>query len=225
MMDSRQPSGPRRGQLLIRTLVAATNPVLGADVAGVVEDIGPGVTRFACGDRVFGQLAIPPRGVFGSHAEELVVSEDAPLAPIPPGLDPAVAATLPTAAATALDIVDTLAPLDAKTVLIVGDGDGIGFYATQFAANAAAHVIAQASARDAARMRAYGAGETVDGSPLELMTAVASAHPEGMDHLIDLASDAPTFSDLTLLLRGSAPRSRPAVSPTRSGSPRPRSSA
>jgi NADPH:quinone reductase len=179
--------------------------MLGADVAAVVEDVGPGTTRFARGDRVFGQLAMLQGGVFGSQADEIVVSEEAPLAPIPPGLDPAAAATLPTAAATALDIVDTLAPLCGKTVLIVGDGDDMGSFATQFAANAGAHVIAQTRASNAARMRAYGAAETVDGSPLQVMTAVASAHPGGIDTLIDLASDAPTFAELIPLLRGWGP--------------------
>jgi NADPH:quinone reductase len=148
---------------------------------------------------------MPPRARVGSQVDEVVVSEDAPLAPIPRGLDPVAAATLPTAAATALDIVDTLAPLCGKTVLIVGEGDDMGSFATQFAANAGAHVIAQTRASDAARMRAYGAAETVDGSPLQVMTAVASAHPGGIDTLIDLASDAPTFAEWIPLLRGWGP--------------------
>jgi NADPH2:quinone reductase len=205
MIYSRQTRTLRRGQLLIRTLATSTNSALGTDVAAVVEDVGPDTTRFARGDRVFGKLAMPLRGLFGAQADEIVVSEEAPLAPIPPGLDPVVAATLPTAAATALDIVDTLEPLSGKTVLIVGAGDAMGSFATQFAANAGGYVIAQTPAFDAARIRAYGAAETVDGSSLELMTAVASAHPRGIDTLIDLVSDAPAFADLVLLLRGWGP--------------------
>jgi NADPH:quinone reductase len=215
---------PRRGQLLIRILAEPRSPagprpasptVREADITGVVEDIGPGATRFARGDRVFGQLVIPPRGLFTSRAEAIVVSEDAPLAALPPGLDPMVAATLPTAAGTALDIVDLLEPLHGKTLLIVGDGDGIGSFATQFAANEGAHVIAQARPDDADRMRAYGAAETVDGSLPELMDTVSARHPDGIDALIDLASDAAAFADLVPLLRswGAAVSTRNAADP------------
>lgn len=210
---------PGRHQLLIRTLAVSTDStapgdadggtcavprmfphVRVADVAGVVDAVGAGTTRFAHGDLVFGQLVLPP-GLFGPQAEQVVVSEDAPLAHIPPGLDPAVAATLPTAAATALHLVDSLEPpLVGKTVLIVGGGSAVGAFATQFAANAGAHVIAQVHASAAAQMRAYGAAEIVDGSFVNLMNTVTTAHPHGIDILIDLASDTATFDDLALLL-------------------------
>jgi NADPH:quinone reductase-like Zn-dependent oxidoreductase len=210
---------PGRRQLLIRTLAVSTDGaapgdadrgtsavprmfprVRVADVAGVVDAVGPGTTRFARGDRVFGQLVLPP-GPFGPQAEQLVVSEDAPLAHIPPGLDPTVAATLPTAAATALDLVDSLEPpLAEKIVLIVGGADCVGVFATQFAANAGAHVITQVHPTAAAQMRAYGAAEIVDGSFVNLMNTVSTAHADGIDILIDLASDTATFDDLALLL-------------------------
>jgi NADPH:quinone reductase len=188
------------GQVVVRML--ATSVTAGrADVAGVVQTVGPDVTGFACGDRVFGQLVIPPTMFSRSAPREMIVSEDAPLAHIPPGLDPRVAATVPTAAATALAVVDSLEPLHGKTVLIVGDGDGMGSFATQFAANAGAHVIAQTHPSDAARMRAYGAATTVHGSVANVMDAVAAAHPTGIDIVIDLAGEPAGFADLALLLR------------------------
>jgi NADPH:quinone reductase len=57
-----------------------------------------------------------------------------------------VDATLPTAGGTGLDIVESLEPLAGKTVLIVGAGGDVGSFATQFAANAGAHVIADTHA-------------------------------------------------------------------------------
>ncbi len=179
--------------------VPRISPVRVADVAGVIEAVGQGTTTFARGDRVFGQLAIP-RGLFGPHANEFIVAEDAPVAHIPPGLDPTAAAALPTAAATALDLVDSLEPLAGRTVAIAGGGDGIGSFATQFAANAGAHVITQVHASAAAQMRAYGAAETVGDSFADLINTVTTAHPEGIDVLIDVASDPATFDDLAVLL-------------------------
>ena len=214
-------AGP--GQLLIKVQAASVNPmdrniangwlkeqmggtfpmVLGADVAGVVEAVGKGVKRFSPGDEVFGQLLVPPLGSAGTYAEAIAVTENAPLAPVPDGLDPVLAATLPTAGSTALDIVESLDPLAGKTVLIVGAAGGVGSFATQFAANAGAHVIANAHESADERMRSYGAAETVDHNLDSVMRTVAAAHPDGIDVLIDVASDADAFAELaTLVKRG-----------------------
>src|SRR5580700_10299978 len=85
---------PGPGQVLIAVRAAGMNPmdveianggwqdrtpatfpmVLGADLAGAVEEVGPGAIRFAPGDAVFGQLLIPPLGSAGTYAEYLAVS-------------------------------------------------------------------------------------------------------------------------------------------------------
>src|SRR5690349_19034519 len=80
-MDSAFASGAQRSE-------AATFPmVIGADGAGIVETIGEGATRFSPGDRVFGQLWAAPFVEAGTDAEYVAVSEDAPLARVPDGLD------------------------------------------------------------------------------------------------------------------------------------------
>lgn len=213
----------RRGQVLIKVHAASVNPmdrniaaggmkeqmpgtfpmVLGADLAGVVEALGEGATKFSPGDEVFGQLLIAPLGSAGTYAEDVAVTEDAPLAPVPAGLEPVVAAALPTAGGTALDIVELLEPLAGKTVLIVGAAGGVGSFATQFAANAGAHVIANAHESADERMRSYGAAETLDHNLHSVMRGVAAGHPDGIDVLIDVASDAEGFAELaTLVKRG-----------------------
>jgi NADPH:quinone reductase-like Zn-dependent oxidoreductase len=180
----------------------ATFPmVLGADGAGVVEQVGEGTTRFARGDAVFGQLLIAPIGSAGTYAEYVAVTEEAPLARVPEALDLVVAAALPTTGMAGLSLVDLLGSLSGKTVLIVGAGGGVGTFATQFAANAGAHVIANARSSAAERMLRYGATETVDHTLVSLADAVRQAHPAGIDALIDLASDAPTFSMLASMVR------------------------
>jgi NADPH:quinone reductase len=207
---------PGPGQVLIAVRAAGMNPmdimianggfkdrmpaifpmVLGADLAGTIEEIGPGAARFKPGDEVFGHLVVPPLGSAGTYAEYVVVSEDAPLARVPAGLDPVTAAALPTAGGTALVIAESLAPLDGKVVLIVGAAGGVGSFLTQLVAQAGAYVEAGAAMAEAGRMKGYGAAETLDRAATPLVDAVARAHPDGIDVLIDLASDGQQFAAL-----------------------------
>ena len=212
---------PGPGQVLIRVEAAGMNPmdrsmaagawkermpgsfpfVLGADLAGVVEAIGEGAGKFQLGEEVFGQLLIAPLGSAGTYAEYVAVTEDAPLGRRPEGLDPIVAAALPTAGVTALQIVESLGQLTGKTILMVGAAGGVGSFAMQLAAQAGAHVIAVARADDADRMRTYGAGETVDHTTVSVSDAVQQTHPDGIDVLVDVASDADGFATLAALVR------------------------
>jgi NADPH:quinone reductase-like Zn-dependent oxidoreductase len=212
---------PGARQVLIRLRAAGMNPmdlwlasgawrpipatfpmVLGADGAGVVEKLGEGTSRYSVGDDLFGQLLIAPLGSAGTYAEYVAVSEDAPLARVPSGLDDVVAAALPTAGGAGLALVDQLEPLADKTVLIVGAGGGVGSFATQFAANAGGNVIANVRADDAERMRGYGAKETIDRRAVALPAAVRQAHPDGVDVLIDLVdADAAGLAALASLVR------------------------
>src|ERR1700751_3483114 len=119
---------PGPGQVLIRLRAAGMNPmdralasgawkpmpatfpmVLGVDGAGVVEQLGPGASRFSVGDDLFGQLLIAPLGSAGTYAEYVAVTEDAPLARVPGGLDDVVAAALPTAGGAGRAFVGLLA--------------------------------------------------------------------------------------------------------------------
>jgi NADPH:quinone reductase-like Zn-dependent oxidoreductase len=211
---------PGQGQVLLKLRAAGMNPmdrslasgdwkpmpatfpmVLGADCAGIVEKVGDAESRFSVGDDLFGQLLIPPLGSAGTYAEYVAVNQDAPLAKVPAGLDDVVAAALPTAGGAGLALVDLLEPLTGKTVLIVGAGGGVGSFATQFAVNAGGKVIANVRAQDAERMRAYGAIETIDHTEVPLAEAVPEAHPDGIDALLDLVSDAAGFAALASLVR------------------------
>jgi NADPH2:quinone reductase len=211
---------PAQGQVLLRMRAAAMNPmdwalasgdwrpmpptfpmVLGADGAGVVEKLGEGASRFSIDDDLFGQLLIPPLGSAGTYAEYVAVTEDAPLARVPTGLDDVVAASLPTAGGAALLLVDLVEPLTDKAVLIVGAGGGIGSFATQFAVNAGAKVIANVRDQEAERMHSYGAAETIDHTAVSLLDTVRQTHPDGIDVLIDLVSDVNAFAALATLVR------------------------
>ena len=185
-----------------KDLMPATFPlVLGVDVAGVVEAVGEGTAGFEVGDRVFGQLLIPPLGSTGTYAEFVSVPKDAPVAKVPQSMDSATAASLPTAGGTALQIAESLL-LEGKTMLIVGAAGGVGSFLTQFAVRAGARVIANVAARDSARVREYGAVETVDHHTDNVRDAVAALSPDGIDVLVDLANGADEFANLASLVRG-----------------------
>lgn len=211
-------AGP--GQVLIKLAAASINPmdaklasgewrpapvmfpmVLGVDGAGVVEAVGEGTTRFCAGDKVFGQLFIPPIGASGTYAEYVAVTAEAPLARVPDGVDLVLAATAPTAGGTGLSLVEMVEPLDDQVVLIIGAGGGVGTFATQFAVRAGAIVIADINAVAEGRMRSYGVEETIVRSQVSAKRAVRRSHPDGIDVLIDLASDAKGFAANAALVR------------------------
>ena len=212
---------PGPGQVLIKVEAAGINPmdrmiadgalqalgparfplVLGVDLAGIVEAVGEGAGRFAPGEELFGVLVIAPWGSAGTYAERVVVSEDQPLARVPQGLDPVVAAALPTAGSTALEIVESLEPLSGKTAVLVGAAGGVGSFATQLAAKAGAYLVAVAGADAGDRLRSYGAAEVIDYSAGSVPDALRRAHPDGIDVLIDVASDADGFAALASLVR------------------------
>lgn len=211
-------AGP--GQVLIKLWAASVNPmdaklasgewrpapvvfpmVLGVDGAGIVEAVGEGTTRFSPGDRIFGQLFIPPIGATGTYAEYVAVTAEAPLAHVPGGLDLYTAAAAPTAGTTGLSLVDLLEPADGQVVLIVGAGGGVGTFATQFAVNAGAAVLANINAGAEDRMRAYGVKETIVRSRQSVTDAIRHSHPDGVDALIDLVGDATAFSSTASLVR------------------------
>jgi NADPH2:quinone reductase len=220
-LPDREP-GP--GQLLIEIHAAGMNPmdrsiaagdweargmhatfplVMGCDLEGVVV-AAAGKTAFVPGDEVFGQLVVLPLGSAGTYAERVLVEEEAPrvtLARVPEGLDPIIAAALPTAGGSALDLTERVEPLADKSVLIVGAAGGVGSFVTQLAAHAGATVIAVARAGAAPRLRGYGAADTIDHTAVSVTAAVHEAYPEGLDVLLDVASDGPAFVTLAGLIR------------------------
>ena len=168
---------PGPGEVLVRVRAASMNPldcklregtfwlifrvkppfVLGFDVAGEVEAVGPGVTRLRPGDAVFGELPRP-----GSHAEYAVAGEDH-LLPLPARLSFEEAAAIPAAAMSALQALRDHARLRAgQRVLVNGAGGGIGTFAVQIAKAWGARVTAVASARNQDLLRDLGADECLD---------------------------------------------------------------
>ena len=159
---------PGEGALLVRVEAAGVNPgdakmregaygevplpaILGRELAGVVEDVGPGVTGVAEGDEVFGGT-LDLLGAWAEHA--LLPATFA--APLPAGVDPAVAAVLPVAAGTAFDALAQLALPDGATLLVNGAGGGVGVAAVQLAVAQGLRVVGVASPAKHALVAGHG---------------------------------------------------------------------
>jgi NADPH:quinone reductase-like Zn-dependent oxidoreductase len=130
-------------------------PRLGADCAGVVEAIGPGVTRFKAGDEAFGTC----KGAFAEYA----CGKESQLALKPPNVSFEQAASVPIAGITALQGLRDCARLQAgQHVLINGAGGGVGTFAVQIAKWMGAEVTGVCSARNLEMIRSLGADHVVD---------------------------------------------------------------
>jgi NADPH:quinone reductase-like Zn-dependent oxidoreductase len=130
-------------------------PVLGTDFAGVVEQVGPQVTRFRPGDEVFGEHP----GAFAEH----VCAPEGVMAMRPARTTFEESAAVPLAANTALTALRDVARLEpGQHVLVNGASGGVGTFAVQLARSTGAHVTAVCSARNTDLVRSLGAEHVVD---------------------------------------------------------------
>lgn len=211
---------PGPGEVLVRVHAAGMNPfdwkvadgalegvvehrfpvVMGSDGAGVVEAVGAGVSRFAPGDRVYGQFMKVALGV-GSYAEYTVAPADGKLALVPDELAFTIAAVLPTASVTAYQAIEAAGLEPGQTILVNGASGGVGQSAVQFAAGRGARVLATAPSDLAERMQDLGADEIVDFTRGATADQVRASHPEGVDAVLDLVSTSGQADALVALLR------------------------
>jgi NADPH:quinone reductase-like Zn-dependent oxidoreductase len=130
-------------------------PIPGTDIAGLVEAIGAGVTRFQPGDEVLGWCS----GAFATHA----IAAERALAPKPSSLTFAEASAIGVSAMTALQGLRDHGRLqEGQDVLIVGASGGVGTFAVQIAKALGAQVTAVCSARNAELVRSLGADHVID---------------------------------------------------------------
>ena len=136
-------------------LRAPKNPVLGADVAGVVEAVGSDVTRFHIGDEVFGI----GKGTFAEFAR----APENKLASKPATLSFEQAAVVAVSGLTALQGLRDRGKVErGQKVLIIGASGGVGTYAVQIAKAFGANVTAVCSTPKVDMVRSLGADHVID---------------------------------------------------------------
>jgi NADPH:quinone reductase-like Zn-dependent oxidoreductase len=187
-------AGPGRIRIAVRA--AAVNPIdwklfsgafaqmmpqelpahVGMDAAGVVDQVGDGVTGVGVGGRVFGAAS-------GGAMQEFAVLTD--WVPMPERMSFEEAAGLPVPAETARRMLNILGLKEGDTILIDGAAGGVGLATVQFAVAQGATVIGTASERNHEYLRSLGALPTTYGPGLA--SRVASLAPGGVDLALDVA--------------------------------------
>jgi NADPH:quinone reductase-like Zn-dependent oxidoreductase len=211
LVDVPRPE-PAPTEVLVRVAAAGVNPVdwktrtrggflrsppftVGWDVAGVVEEVGPGVTRFEPGDRVFGMPRFPREA--GAYAE-YVTSPSRQLARTPEELDDVHAAALPLAGLTAWQaLVETAGVEEGHRVLVLAAAGGVGHLAVQIAKARGAYVIGTARAAKHAFLVGIGADETID-----YATEAVEDRVGDVDVVLDLVGDESTAGALAAVRTG-----------------------
>ncbi|MFL5500381.1 MAG: NADP-dependent oxidoreductase [Gemmatimonadaceae bacterium] len=207
--DVPRPS-PGRGQLLVRVEAAGVGNwdalfregksileplpiILGSDVAGTVEAVGPEVSGFKRGDEVYGST----NPQFSGGQAEYAVPLAAMMALKPRTLNFIEAASVPVVAVTAWQMLFEYADAVAgQTVLIHGAAGSVGAYAVQLARQAGLHIVATAGARDLDYVRGLGAERVLDYRKEPFEESLA-----GVDIVLDTIGGATQENSLRVLRR------------------------
>jgi NADPH2:quinone reductase len=192
------------GEVLVRVKGAGVNPVdwkiregrlkdlfphrfpliPGWDAAGIVEKIGPGVTRFRVGDEIFAYCRKPVvQG--GAYAEYIALKEEH-MAVKPRNTTFTEAAGIPLAALTAYQaLVDAAGARSGERVLIHAAAGGVGGFGVQIAKDRGALVWGTAGSRNEDYVRSLGAERVIDYGRDDFRKVLRSAYPEGVDVVFD----------------------------------------
>jgi len=176
--DAPKPE-PAAGEVIVKVYATSVNPIdwkiraghmrgfrdyplpfiLGWDVSGVVESVGPGVSLWKPGDQVYGR---PDMARTGAYAEYIAVKEDE-LAPKPKSLDHIHSAAIPLAGLTAWQaLFDTAGLTPGQKVLIQAAAGGVGHLAIQFAKLKDLYVAGTASGRNQEYLKQLGCDLPID---------------------------------------------------------------
>ena len=209
---------PKAGEIRVRVHAAGLNPVdyklamnghpgweypfvPGVDVAGVVEEVGEGVSQWYIGDRVVyhGDLSKP-----GGFAEYSITTAHT-VAPIPDGISFEDAAAIPCAGLTAYQVIMRKMHMrPGQSILIHAGSGGVGGYAIQLAKLCGAStIITTASPQNEAYVRGIGADIVIDYNTEDVYERVMSlTEGQGVDLVLNSINRATAQKDLSILSFG-----------------------
>ncbi|HEX3368941.1 MAG TPA: NADP-dependent oxidoreductase [Candidatus Cybelea sp.] len=205
---------PASHEILVRISAASVNPidwkvrdggerampfVLGQDFAGIVSATGQGVSKYHEGQRLFGIARD-----HGAYAEYTLVPDDdhsQPIAKIPDDVGDADAAALPTAGLTALAALDALGVKKDSLVVVLGATGGVGSFSVQIARDRGARVIGTARRSNEQLARSLGVDEFVAYDEQNVVEAIRTAHPQGVDAVLDLVDASGAIGAMAAALK------------------------
>jgi NADPH:quinone reductase-like Zn-dependent oxidoreductase len=211
-LESMDRPVPGEGEVLVRVKAAGVGPwdawvragksvlpqplplTLGADLSGVIAEVGPSVSAFKIRDAVFG---VTNPQFTGAYAEYAIASAGM-IAPKPTRIADVDAAAAPVVAVTAWQgLFEEAKLVHGDSVLIHGTGGGVGSFAVQIARRAGLRIVATAGARDLAYVRSLGADEVVDYQAARFEDAA-----QGMDAVLDCVGGQTQTRSFAVLRRG-----------------------
>ena len=136
-------------------LLRPKRPILGSELAGVVEAVGPAVTSFEAGDEVYGMKS-------GAHAEYVCAREGAAIAHKPAGMSFEEAAAVCDGAIIALTCLRKAGLRQGQSIVVYGASGSIGTAGVQLAKHFGAHVTAVCGTKNVELVGSLGADEVVD---------------------------------------------------------------
>jgi NADPH:quinone reductase len=193
-------AGP--GQVRLRVQAAAVNPtdtmarngsraeqqkvdpppyIPGMDAAGVVDEVGDGVTTVKVGDTVMAMVV--PKGSHGAYREQIVLNARS-VVHAPAGTTPVEACTLPMNGLTARQSLDRLGLKPGQTLAVTGAPGAYGGYVVQLAKAEGLTVIVDAAEKDRALVEALGADIVVPRGG-DFAARIRAHFPDGVDGLAD----------------------------------------
>lgn len=205
---TREVRAPAAGEVRINVMAAAVNPtdlllrdphfqsnlikandptarvVPGVDAAGIVESVGPGVSRLSPGEKVMA-VVIPQRPEGGAQAQ-YIVAPAASVVAIPKGVSLREASTLPMNGLTALFALEKAALKKGQILAVSGGAGLVAHYAIAAAKHRGIKVIADAKPSEVELVKSYGADIVVERGP-GFAEAIRREIPDGVDALFDTA--------------------------------------
>lgn len=200
-ISERTVRAPGVGEVRINVKAAAVNPtdiglrergipdqtwtvVPGMDAAGIIESVGPGVSRLHTGQKVM--AAVMPRRAEGGAQAQYIVVPAASVVPLPEGVSLAQASTLPMNGLTALRALELAALRKGQFFAVSGGAGLLAHYAIAAAKRQGQKVIADAKPEEAELVRSYGADMVVERGA-GFAEAIRREVPGGVDALLDTA--------------------------------------
>ncbi len=167
--------------------------VMGNELVGTVEKLGPGATRFAVGDRVYGRM---PLAKIGAFAEYAAVAENA-LAHVPGYLSDEEAACVPLTALTALQSLELMNAKAGESIFISGGTGSLGAMAVPIAAGRGLAVATNGNGASEERMRTLGASTFIDYRKQDYADVL-----HDVDHVLDTLGDRELEKEFSVLRPG-----------------------
>lgn len=212
---------PAAGEVLIKIAYVSVNPadwkdrqgelaryypytfpyVVGMDAAGVIAELGEGVTQYKVGDRVV-TCSNHGKGAWGTYAEYVATPLNT-VAPLPANVSFEQAACIPVAGVTAWQSLHRGCSLKAgQTILVHGASGGVGSFAVQFAKHLGAKVAATCSGAKADYVRSLGVDLVIDYRTQDIAKEIKAWAPQGLDVVLDAVSCGTLPQAFDLLHKG-----------------------